>query len=99
MRGFFIFEGTPSFLKKYQKGTPSLLIAVPQPQVILERLKIHQSVDLLFIGCYGATVGTGVGVALGSASGVGVGVTSGVGVGSTVGSGVDSGVGSGVGIA
>ena len=38
MRGFFIFEGTPSFLKKYQKGTPSLLIAVPQPQVILERL-------------------------------------------------------------
>ena len=37
MRGFFIFEGTPSFLKKYQKGTPSLLIAVPQPQVILER--------------------------------------------------------------
>ena len=37
MRGFFIFEGTPSFLKKYQKGTPSFLIAVPQPQVILER--------------------------------------------------------------
>ena len=37
MRGFFIFEGTPSFLKKYQKGTPNLLIAVPQPQVILER--------------------------------------------------------------
>ena len=34
--------------------------------------------------CYGATVGTGVGVALGSTSGVGVGVgaTSGVGVGS-----------------
>ena len=39
MRGFFIFEGTPSFLKKYQKGTPNLLIAVPQPQVILERQK------------------------------------------------------------
>ena len=33
----FIFEGTPSFLKKYQKGTPRFLIAVPQPQVILER--------------------------------------------------------------
>ena len=38
MRGFFNFEGTPSFLKKYQKGTPRFLIAVPQPQVILERL-------------------------------------------------------------
>ena len=37
MRGFFNFEGTPSFLKKYQKGTPRFLIAVPQPQVILER--------------------------------------------------------------
>ena len=43
MRGFFIFEGTPSFLKKYQKGTPSLLIAVPQPQVILERHKNHSN--------------------------------------------------------
>ena len=37
MRGFFILECTPSFLKKYQKGTPRFLIAVPQPQVILER--------------------------------------------------------------
>ena len=41
MRGFFIFEGTPSFLKKYQKGTPRFLIAVPQPQVILERLFLY----------------------------------------------------------
>ena len=49
MRGFFIFEGTPSFLKKYQKGTPSLLIAVPQPQVILERLYIKDGVQPSFI--------------------------------------------------
>ena len=47
---------------------------------------------------YGATVGTGVGVALGSDSGVGVGVgvTSGVGVGSIVGSGVGVGVACGL---
>ena len=49
MRGFFIFEGTPSFLKKYQKGTPSLLIAVPQPQVILERQDLRGSVISIIV--------------------------------------------------
>ena len=46
----FIFEGTPSFLKKYQKGTPRFLIAVPQPQVILERpLKKPTNVGISYI--------------------------------------------------
>lgn len=50
MRGFFIFEGTPSFLKKYQKGTPRFLIVVPQPQVILEH-PLHYEVLLYDITC------------------------------------------------
>ncbi len=45
----FIFEGTPSFLKKYQKGTPRFLIAVPQPQVILERQKVHFNVNFFYM--------------------------------------------------
>ena len=38
MRGFFIFE-----------GTPSLLIAVPQPQVILERQDLRGSVISIIV--------------------------------------------------